>query len=215
MFKVREPNTAGMNVRLLKTSDPGFKPLLRRILERRDTRNGAIDRRVSEIIENVRRAGDRAVVRYTAMFDRVRLDPATLEVRENEIETALKKLPRKDLATLRLAAKRIAIFHRHQLQKSWQYRDRLGIMLGQRIKPLKRVGVYVPGGKALYPSTVLMNAIPAKVAGVDEIVMASPLGNDSAILLAAAHLAGVDRIFRVGGAQAVAAMAFGTQTIPK
>ena len=204
-----------MNVRLLKTSDPGFKPLLRRVLERRGTRNGAIDRRVSEIIENVRRAGDQAVVRYTAIFDRVRLDPATLEVRENEIETALKKLPRKDLATLRLAAKRIAIFHRHQLQKSWQYRDRLGIMLGQRIKPLKRVGIYVPGGKALYPSTVLMNAIPAKVAGVDEIIMTSPLGNDGAILLAAAHLAGVDRIFRVGGAQAVAAMAFGTQTIPK
>jgi histidinol dehydrogenase len=204
-----------MNIRLLKTSDPGFKPLLNRILERRGTRNGAIDRRVSKIIENVRRGGDRAVLRYTAMFDRVRLDSATLEVRPSEIEAALKKLPREDLATLRLATKRIAIFHRHQLQKSWQYRDRLGIMLGQRIKPLKRVGVYVPGGKALYPSTVLMNAIPAKVAGVDEIVMTSPLRNDGAILLAAAHLAGVDRIFRVGGAQAVAAMAFGTQTIPK
>jgi histidinol dehydrogenase len=119
------------------------------------------------------------------------------------------------LATLRLAAKRIAAFHRRQLQKSWQYRDPLGMLLGQRIAPLARVGVYVPGGKAAYPSTVLMNVIPAKVAGVKEIIMASPIGDDGAIILAAARIAGVDRIFRVGGAQAVAALAFGTQTIPK
>ena len=107
------------------------------------------------------------------------------------------------------------MFHRRQLQKSWQYRDPLGMLLGQRITPLERVGVYVPGGKASYPSTVLMNVIPAKVAGVKEIIMTSPIGNDGAIILAAAHVAGVDRIFRVGGAQAVAALAFGTRTIPK
>src|SRR5207237_9134535 len=121
----------------------------------------------------------------------------------------------KELAALRFAAKRIAAFHRRQLQKSWQYRDPLGMLLGQRITPLERVGVYVPGGKASYPSTVLMNAIPAKVAGVKEIIMTSPIGNDGAIILAAAHIAGVDRVFRVGGAQAVAALAFGTRTTPK
>ncbi|HLN83885.1 MAG TPA: histidinol dehydrogenase [Candidatus Binatia bacterium] len=204
-----------MPIRLVKTTDPGFKPLLKRILERRGTRDGSIERRVSEIIETVRRQGDRAVLRYTAMFDHVRLKLSTLEVKKSEIEAALKTLPRDDLSALRLAAERISIFHRHQLQKSWQYRDRLGMTLGQRITPLRRIGIYVPGGKALYPSTVLMNAIPAKVAGVDEIIMTSPLGAGGSILLAAARLAGVDRIFRIGGAQAVAAMAFGTGTIPK
>ncbi|MGH7854015.1 MAG: histidinol dehydrogenase, partial [Candidatus Binatia bacterium] len=158
---------------------------------------------------------DQALLRYTRLFDRVRLSRASLEVKPAEIERALSKVPRKDLATLRLAAKRIGAFHRRQVQKSWQYRDPLGMMLGQRITPLERVGVYVPGGKACYPSTVLMNAIPAQVAGVKEIIMTSPIGHDGAIILAAAHIAGVTRIFRVGGAQAVAALAFGTQTIPK
>ena len=143
------------------------------------------------------------------------LTPATIEVQASDVERALAKVPRQDLTTLRLAAKRIAMFHRRQLQKSWQYRDPLGMLLGQRITPLERVGVYVPGGKASYPSTVLMNVIPAKVAGVKEIIMTSPIGDDGAIILAAAHIAGVDRIFRVGGAQAVAALAFGTRTIPK
>ncbi len=204
-----------MPIKLVKTSEPGFKSLWQRILARRGAGDGSIDRRVSEIIETVRRQGDRAVLRYTARFDHVRLNPAALEVKKTEIEAALKTLPRENLSALRLAAKRIALFHRHQLQKSWRYRDPLGIVLGQRITPLARVGIYVPGGKALYPSTVLMNAIPAKVAGVGEIIMTSPLGPDGSVLLAAAQLAGVDRIFRVGGAQAVAAMAFGTQTIPK
>jgi histidinol dehydrogenase len=116
---------------------------------------------------------------------------------------------------LQLAAKRIAAFHRRQRQQSWEYRDQLGMLLGQRVTPLERVGIYVPGGKALYPSTVLMNAIPAKVAGVSEIIMTSPVNRNGAILLAAAQVAGVDRIFRVGGAQAVAALAFGTETVPK
>jgi histidinol dehydrogenase len=204
-----------MTVRLVKTTEARFKPLLQRILARRGAPDSTIERRVGEIVENVRRKGDRALLRYTALFDRVRLTEETIEVKPSEIEAALKKVPRGDLSILRLAARRISTFHRHQLQKSWQYHDRLGIALGQRITPLKRVGVYVPGGKALYPSTVLMNAIPAKVAGVAEVIMTSPLGSDGTILLAAAHLAGVDRIFRVGGAQAVAALAFGTETIPK
>ena len=189
--------------------------MLRRILDRRGVRNGSVDRRVGEILDAVQKQGDRAVLRYTRLFDRVRLTAAGMEVGRAEIERAVSKVSTADLATLRLAARRIAAFHRRQLLKSWSYRDSLGMTLGQRITPLDRVGVYVPGGKASYPSTVLMNTIPTKVAGVREIVMTSPLGADNAIILAAAHIAGVDRVFRIGGAQAVAALAFGTRTIPK
>jgi histidinol dehydrogenase len=204
-----------MTLRLIKTTDAGFKSLLKNILARRGTREGKVERRVAEIVTAVQKQGDRALLRYTRLFDRLRLTAAALEVKPAEIERATARVAPKDLATLRFAAKRIAAFHRRQLQKSWQYRDPLGMVLGQRITPLERVGVYVPGGKASYPSTVLMNAVPAKVAGVKEIVMTSPIGDDGAIILAAARVAGVDRIFRVGGAQAVAALAFGTQTIPK
>jgi histidinol dehydrogenase len=170
---------------------------------------------VEQIIGAVRREGDRALLRYTRLFDGVRMTAAGIEVERAEITRALARVPRKDLDTLRLAARRIGAFHRRQLQKSWQYRDSVGMVLGQRISPLARVGIYVPGGKASYPSTVLMNAVPAKVAGVEEIIMTSPLGRDGDIILAAAHIAGVDKVYRVGGAQAVAALAFGTQTIPK
>jgi histidinol dehydrogenase len=204
-----------MAIRLVKTSDAGFKPLLKNILGRRGTREGAVEQRVSEIVAAVRKRGDRALLRYTRMFDRVRLTAATLEVKATEIEGALDQVPGKDLTTLRFAAKRIAAFHRRQVPKSWQYRDPLGMTLGQRITPLDRVGIYVPGGKASYPSTVLMNAIPARVAGVREIIMTSPIGGDGALILAAARIAGVNRIFRVGGAQAVAARALGTNTIPQ
>ena len=206
---------ATMKIRLVKTSDAGFKPLMAKILGRRGTRAGDVEQRVDEIVTTVQRQGDRAVLRYTAKFDHVRLRAAQMEVTPAEIARAVAKVSRKDLSILRLAARRIAVFHRRQMLKSWQYRDPLGMVLGQRITALERVGVYVPGGKACYPSTVLMNAIPAKVAGVKEIVMTSPLGADAAIILAAAHVAGVDRIFRVGGAQAIAALAFGTRTIPK
>ena len=204
-----------MRIRVVKTSDPAFKSLMMRILQRRGSREGKVEKQVAEILRAVQKTGDRAVVRYTELFDRVRLTLSNMEVKPSEIERAMKKVPAKDLLTLRLAARRIAAFHRRQLQRSWQYRDPIGILLGQRITPLERVGVYVPGGKASYPSTVLMNAIPAKVAGVKEVIMTSPIGNDGAIILAAAKIAGVNRIFRVGGAQAIAAMAFGTGTIPK
>jgi histidinol dehydrogenase len=204
-----------MRIRLVKTTDASYKPLLAKILARRGSREGDVEKQVEEIIRAVKRQGDRAVLRYTRLFDRVRLTPATMEVAPSEVDRALANVPAKDLRTLRVAAKRIKAFHRRQLQKSWHYRDPLGMLLGQRITPLERVGVYVPGGKACYPSTVLMNVIPAKVAGVKEVIMASPIGSDGAIILAAAKIAGVDRIFRVGGAQAVAALAFGTATIPK
>jgi histidinol dehydrogenase len=204
-----------MKIRVVKTTEPGFKALMARILRRRGSRQGEIEKRVNEIVGAVRRQGDRALLRYTWRFDKVRLSAATMEVTRAEINRAVARVPKKDLDTLRLAARRIAAFHRRQLQKSWSYRDPLGMLLGQRISPLDRVGVYVPGGKACYPSTVLMNVIPAKVAGVKEVVMTAPIRNDGEIILAAAHIAGVDKIFRVGGAQAVAALAFGTRTIPK
>jgi histidinol dehydrogenase len=204
-----------MKIRLVKTADAAFKPLLAKILGRRATRTGDIEKRVAEIVNAVERGGDRALLRYTKLFDHITMTAASMEIKSDEIERAARQIASKDLATLRLAAKRIAAFHRRQMQKSWQYRDPLGIRLGQRITPLERVGVYVPGGKASYPSTVLMNVIPAKVAGVKEIVMTSPIGADGAIVLAAAQIAGVNRIFRVGGAQAIAALAFGTATVPK
>ena len=204
-----------MRIRLVKTSDPAFKSLMARILQRRGSREGEVEKRVDEILRAVQKTGDRALARYTKLFDRVRLTRSSMEVKPSEIERAMKRVPAKDLLALRLAARRIAAFHRRQLQKSWRYRDPIGILLGQRITPLERVGLYVPGGKASYPSTVLMNAIPAKVAGVKEVIMTSPIGNDGSIILAAAKIAGVNRIFRVGGAQAIAAMAFGTATIPK
>ncbi len=204
-----------MKIRVVRTGEPDYVALMTRIMRRRGNRHDAIEKRVEEIVGAVRRQGDAALLRYTRLFDRVRLSAAAMEVPRAEITRALTRVPKNDLDTLRLAAKRIVAFHRRQLQKSWQYRDPLGLLMGQRISPLARVGVYVPGGKAMYPSTVLMNVIPAKVAGVRDIIMTSPISADGDIILVAAHVAGVDRIFRVGGAQAVAALAFGTQTIPK
>jgi histidinol dehydrogenase len=204
-----------MKVRIIRTADPGFKLLIARIVGRGKTRNGGVEKKVQAIVHAVQKQGDHALFRYMQLFDGVRLTRATVEVKAGEIERAMANVPNRDFETLRLAAKRIAAFHRRQLQRSWQYRDPLGMLLGQRISPLERVGIYVPGGKASYPSTVLMNGVPAKVAGVKEIVMTCPLGNDGAIVLAAAKIAGVDRIFRIGGAQAIAALAFGTESIPR
>src|SRR5438128_3385177 len=155
-----------MKIRIVKTTQPEFKKLPAKIVQRRGSRDGEVERRVDEIIRAVQHEGDPALLRYTELFDRVQLTPPSIEVKPSEIERAMKNVPARDLGTLRLAAKRIAAFHRRQLSKSWQYHDPLGMLLGQRITALGRVGVYVPGGKALYPSTVLMNVVPAKVAGV-------------------------------------------------
>ena len=218
-----------MRIKVVKTSDPDFAPTLKRILQRRVRSEKNVGRAVETIARKVRREGDRALLHYTRLFDGVRLGNGEIEVKPSELDRALRQVSRDDLRALRLAAGRIAVFHRRQLEKSWGYRDSLGLFLGQRVTPLERVGIYVPGGKAAYPSTVLMNAIPAKVAGVKEIAMACPIGienpkskiqnlksqKDGAIVLAAARIAGVDRVFRVGGAQAIAALAFGTETVPK
>src|SRR5205823_3206204 len=204
-----------MKIKIVKTTDHDYKSFLARLLQRDRNRQGAVEKRVGEIVRAVERKGDSALLRYAQMFDRVRLTRATMEVKPGEIEKAMTTVPAKDLRILRMAARRIGAFHRRQVQKSWGYRDPLGMLLGQRITLLGRVGVYVPGGKASYPSIVLMNVVPAKVAGVEEVIMTSPIGSDGAIILAAARIAGVDRTFRIGGAQAVAALAFGTRTIPK
>ena len=207
-----------MRIKLVKTTDPGFQAALRKIIQRSAGKEQSVEKKVGEIIRAVKTRGDRALFHYTRLYDGVRLSRRTVEVSKREVDEAVKKIPAGNLKTLRLAARRIAAFHRRQMVKSWGYRDPIGLYLGQRITPLERVGVYVPGGKASYPSTVLMNAIPAMVAGVKEIIMTSPAGRDGALnplILAAARIAGVSRIFRVGGSQAIAALAFGTESIPK
>ena len=203
---------------MLKTSGRGFDAALKRIVARNRGNGAGVDETVAAIVRAVREKGDRALFDFTRRFDGVKLDRRSVEVSKKEIAAAVKEVPARNLRTLRLAARRISAFHRRQLEKSWGYRDPLGIYLGQRIAPLGRAGVYVPGGKASYPSTVLMNTIPAKVAGVEEVIMTSPAGRDGRVnplILAAARIAGVDRIFRVGGAQAIAALAYGTESVPK
>ena len=184
------------------------------------SRSTEIDEKVTatvrEIIGQVRARGDEAVKEYTLKFDKAA--PESVELTQEQIDEAAAAVPEKIRASLERAAENIVDFHRRQLQQSWLTTGRDGTILGQRIRGLKRVGIYVPGGTAAYPSSVLMNALPAKVAGVEEIVMVTPPGKDGKInpnILAAAKVAGVTRIFAVGGAQAVAALAYGTQSIPK
>jgi histidinol dehydrogenase len=177
----------------------------------------AIEAAVRRIVADVRRRGDRALVDWTARLDRVRLTPARFAVPQSDLAAAFRDLPRAVRSDLTLAARRIRAFHVRQVERSWTVHDPSGARLGQRLAPLARVGVYVPGGRAAYPSTVLMTVVPARVAGVDEVVAVSPAGpaGYAPVLLAACHVAGVDRLFRLGGAQAVAALAYGTRTVPR
>ena len=171
---------------------------------------------VSEIIANVRENGDRAVLEYNRKFDKADLE--TLQVSEKEIEAAFAAVEPRFLSILEQAAENIRAFHAKQVRNSFVIADKPGIVLGQKVTPIEKVGVYVPGGTAAYPSTVLMDTIPAKIAGCETNVMVTPPGKDGKInpvILAAAKIAGVDRIFKVGGAQAVAALAYGTESIPK
>ena len=194
---------------------------LKRLFSRGEQASSQVEAEVRAILGDVRRRGDRALIAATRKFDRVRLRADRLRVSDQECEAALAALPQPERTALQAAARRIAAFHRKQRQSSWHYTDRLGVGLGQQITPLERVGVYVPGGKAAYPSSVLMNIIPAKVAGVEEVVVVSPPkadGDQSGLqpgVLAAARLAGADTVFRLGGAQAIAALAYGTQTVPR
>jgi histidinol dehydrogenase len=196
-------------------------PAARRRLERLTSRGTAPDARVEGVVRRivtaVARGGDRALFAWTARLDGVRLTRRTVRVPADDLAAAFRDLPvrlRRDLA---LAARRIRAFHARQRERSWSRRDASGATCGLRVQPLARVGLYVPGGRAAYPSTVLMTAIPARVAGVDELVAVSPSGpdGDAPVILAACHLAGVDALYRVGGAQAVAALAYGTASIPR
>jgi len=204
-------------IRFLRFSDAGFAENFRQISERGETTPPGVLETVQAILDDVRKRGDAALCEYTERFDRLKLEAATLEVSAEEIALALADVDSETLATLQLAADRIAAFHAKQKEQTWLSDDEPDIQLGQMVTPLDRVGIYVPGGKAAYPSSVLMNAVPAKVAGVGEIVMVVPMpdGVVNPHVLAAAHVAGVDRIFKLGGAQAVAALAYGTETVPK
>ncbi len=204
-----------MKPRVLRSRSPEFKKFLAALLARGSGDSANVDRDVAAIIDDVRQHGDRALVDLTYKFDGVKLTARTLRVTLSERRAALNMIPADDRHALELAARRIAEFHRRTMEKSFVYRDRTGMRLGQMVLPLRRVGIYVPGGQGAYPSSVLMNAIPAKVAGVSEVVMVSPPAAEGERLavLAAAEIAGVDEFYRIGGAQAIAALAYGTDSI--
>ena len=198
-------------MRRLSTRVAGFDAKLAALTRYDAAQDPAVQKTVRRILADVRARGDAAVREYTKKFDGVARKQ--LEIPGTEIQKAVQAVPRAQAEALKSAFERIKAFHEKQRQESWDYTDADGTRLGQRVTALERVGLYVPGGKAAYPSSVLMNAVPAKVAGVRELVMASP--NPNSLVLAAAALAGVDRVFGIGGAQAVAALAYGTKSIPR
>lgn len=205
-------------MRTVKLNQASIETLLAELLKRSPDSYGQYEAAVGEIVQNVREKKDEALFAYTEKFDRVKLDADSVKVTEEEIENAYEEVDPTLLEVIRKALVNIRAYHEKQKRQSWFTTDQKGIMLGQKIIPLQRVGVYVPGGKAVYPSSVLMNVIPAKIAGVDEIIMTTPPGHDGRLnpsTLVAAKEAGVDVIYKVGGAQAVAALAYGTQSIPK
>lgn len=207
-----------LKVNRLDSRAEDFSLRLTELLAWGETSDQEIHERVWEILKRVRAEGDRAVLEYTERFDRFSVvRGADLEISSATLDQARCQIPVQTAEALERAASRIRAYAERQKLESWRYQEADGTYLGQKITPLDRVGVYVPGGKAAYPSSVLMNVIPAKVAGVSEIVMVvpTPSGELDPLVLAAAHLAGVDRVFRVGGAQAVAALAYGTETIPR
>jgi histidinol dehydrogenase len=196
-----------MKMRRLSTKDRGFEGRLKALTRYDAAQDPTVQKAVRKILADVRKRGDAAVRAYTKKFDGVA--PREFQLTPNLIDA----IPREQADALRAAHQRIKTFHDRQLQKSWDFTDADGTRLGQQVTPLERVGLYVPGGKAAYPSSVLMNAVPAKVAGVRELIMASP--NPNALVLAAAALAGVDRVLGIGGAQAIGALAYGTKSIPR
>ena len=200
----------------LDARDPAFDASLTKLLAFDAAQDEAIEAATARILHEVRTEGDAAVLRYSRQFDHVQADSvAALEIPRREWQAALASLPAAQRNALEAAADRVNTYHTHQRQDSWSYTEADGTRLGQQITPLDRVGLYVPGGKAAYPSSVLMNAIPAKVAGVAEVIMVTPTpgGQHNPLVLAAAAISGVDRIFAIGGAQAIGALAYGTATI--
>ncbi|HUG78255.1 MAG TPA: histidinol dehydrogenase [Burkholderiales bacterium] len=201
-----------MKLRRLSTREAGFDAALAALTRYEAAQDPALQDTVRRILADVRARGDAALLEYTRRFDGFKGNSVS-SLEKAEMQEALRSIPTALADALREAHERIRAFHERQRQGSWDYTEADGTRLGQRVTPLERVGLYVPGGKAAYPSSVLMNAVPAKVAGVGELVMASPKPN--ALVLAAAALAGVDRVFSIGGAQAIAALAYGTRTLPK
>jgi histidinol dehydrogenase len=207
-----------MKIKRLFSRDADFLGELDRLLAFEATADEQLEATVAAILADVRGRGDAAVLEYTRKFDRLPLvDAVAMELPLSELKEAFEGLPAAQREALEQAAQRVTAYHEKQLQTSWTYTDADGTMLGQQVTALDRVGLYVPGGKAAYPSSVLMNALPAKVAGVDELIMVVPTpdGVKNPLVLAAAYLCGVDRVFTIGGAQAVAALAYGTASIPK
>lgn len=210
------------DIKRLSSSDHGFPQTLRQLLAFEASEDAAIDQSVVQILQAVKTRGDAAVLEYTQKFDRLGVDAVSaLEIPTSELQAALASLPAERRQALEAAAARVRAYHEVQKREcgsaGFSYTEADGTVLGQKVTPLDRVGIYVPGGKAAYPSSVLMNAIPAKVAGVQEIIMVVPTpdGVRNPLVLAAAAIAGVDRVFTIGGAQAVGALAYGTQSIPQ
>jgi len=209
--------TAASITTRLDSAQADFDARLERLVSFDTEENREVERVTHDIVADIRRRGDTALLEYTNRFDRRDVtDCNALFLSASRLETAYAKIDREQRAALEIAAERICAYHQHQKQASWQYQEN-GVTLGQRITPLQRVGLYVPGGKAAYPSSVLMNAIPAKVAEVGEIIMVVPAPNGELndMVLAAARIAGVERVITIGGAQAVAALAYGTESVPR
>ena len=205
-------------MRILKLTKETQNNILENLLKRSPNSYGEFESRVNDVIQNVREKRDEAIFEYTLKFDGATINQDNIRVTEEEIKEAYEQVDPKLLDVIRKALVNIRDYHTKQKQYSWFDSDESGIILGQKVTPLKTVGVYVPGGKAVYPSSVLMNVIPAKVAGVSNIIMTTPCGKDGKVYpstLVAAKEAGVDAIYKVGGAQAIAALAFGTESIPK
>ena len=207
-----------MKIRRLSTKESTFDADLKALLAFETAQDDSIDVVVANILKDVKARGDVAVLEYTNRFDRTNANQlAELEISQTELHAALNGLPTDQRTALQAAADRVKSYHEKQITQSWSYMESDGTLLGQQVTALDRVGLYVPGGKAAYPSSVLMNAIPTKVAGVQELIMVvpTPNGEKNALVLAAAAIAGVDRVFCIGGAQGVGAMAYGTQTVPQ
>ena len=206
------------DIRQFSSIDKDFDSKLQKLLDWQKTENSKIDHQVGEILTNVRQKGDIALVEYTNQFDHRNVSSIkNLIVPSDQMSQALQNISEPERSALNVSAERIIEYHEHQKINSWSYCDEDGTMLGQQVTPLERIGIYVPGGKANYPSSVLMSALPAKVAGVNKIIMTAPApdGQLNPMVLAAAAIAGVDEIYTVGGAQAIGALAYGTDTIKK
>ena len=207
-----------MLIKTLSSSENNFKNQLKSILHVDSASNDEIIKVVNAIVDEVKNNGDKALLEFTNKLDGVNVKSVReLEITQHELDDSLNKILPSQKIALEKAAFRVADYHRRQITNSWDYRDEKGSLFGQKVTPIDRVGLYVPGGKAAYPSSVIMNAVPAKVAGVKELIMVvpTPKGDKNQLVLAAAKLSGVNRVFAIGGAQAVAALAFGTETIPQ